>query len=84
MAVVAKSRSSLHKVKCDFNKAFLNKILYLVVFSCKNFPLTAKLHRKSLLLNKLFPNFKLEKHRIILVCYFKQRIEINEKIPDIA
>ena len=33
MAVVAKSRSSLHKEKCDFNKLVLNKILYLVVFN---------------------------------------------------
>ena len=33
MAVVAKSRSSLHKEKCDLNNPVLNKILYLVVFS---------------------------------------------------
>ena len=36
MAVVAKSRGSLHKEKCNFNKQVLNKILYLVVFSCIN------------------------------------------------
>ena len=30
-----------HK-KCDFNKLILNKIFYLVVFSCINLPLTAK------------------------------------------
>ena len=28
MAVVAKSRSSLHKEKCDFNNPVLNNILY--------------------------------------------------------
>ena len=42
MAAVAKSRNSLHKEKCDFNKLVLNKIFYLVVFSCINLPLTAK------------------------------------------
>ena len=42
MAVVAKSRSSLHQEKCDFNKLVLNEILYLVVSSCINLPLTAK------------------------------------------
>ena len=42
MAVVAKSSSSLHKEKWDFNKSVLNKILYLVVFSYIKFPLTAK------------------------------------------
>ena len=38
MALAAKSRSSLHKEKCDFNKPVFNKILYLVVFSCINLP----------------------------------------------
>ena len=42
MAVVTKSRSSLHAEKCEFNKLVLNKIFYLVVFSCINLPLTAK------------------------------------------
>ena len=42
MAVVGKSRSSFHKKKCDFNKLVLNKILYLVVFSCINLPFAAK------------------------------------------
>ena len=42
MAAVAKSRGSLHKEKCDFNKLVFNKILYLVVFSCINLPLTAR------------------------------------------
>ena len=28
MAVVAKSRSILHKEKCDFNKAVFNKYLF--------------------------------------------------------
>ena len=42
MALVAKSRSSLHKEKCDFNELILNKVLELVVSSCINLPLTAK------------------------------------------
>ena len=42
MAVVAKSRSSFHKEKYDFNKLVLNRILYLVIFSSINLPLTAK------------------------------------------
>ena len=42
MAVVAKSRSTLHKEKYDLNKLVLNKILYLVVFSCINLPITAQ------------------------------------------
>ena len=42
MGVVAKSRSSLHKEKWDFKKLVLKKILYLLVFSCINLPLTAK------------------------------------------
>ena len=35
-------KSSLHLEKCDFNKLFSHNILYLVVFSCINLPLTAK------------------------------------------
>ena len=31
MAAVPKSRSSLNKEKCEFNKAVLSKILYLVI-----------------------------------------------------
>ena len=42
MAVVAKSRSSLHKEKCDFKRLVLNKILYLIFSNCINLPLTAK------------------------------------------
>ena len=49
MAVVAKSRNSLHKEKCDFNELVLNKILYLVVFSCINLPLTAKYKSEKLI-----------------------------------
>ena len=49
MAVVAKSRSSLHKEKCDFNKLVLKKILYLVVCSCTNLPLTAKYTSEKLI-----------------------------------
>ena len=42
MAVVAKSRSSMHIEKCDFNKLVLNKIFYLVVSNCINLRLAAK------------------------------------------
>ena len=42
MAVDAKSRTSLHIVKCDFNELVLNKICYLVVFTRINRPFTAK------------------------------------------
>ena len=49
MAVVAKSRSSLHKEKCDFNKLVLKKILYLVVFSYINLSLTAKYTSEKLI-----------------------------------
>ena len=49
MAVVAKSRSSLHKEKCDFNKLVLNKILYLVVFSYINLSFTAKYASEKLI-----------------------------------
>ena len=49
MTVVAKSRGSLHKEKCDFHKLVLNKILYLVVFSCINLPLTARYTSEKLI-----------------------------------
>ena len=49
MAVVAKSRSSLHKEKCDFNKLVLKKILYLIVFSYINLSLTAKYTSEKLI-----------------------------------
>ena len=84
MTVVAKSRCSLHKEKCGFNKLVLNKILSLVVFGCINLPLTVKYTSEKFLLDKLFSVFKLEKHRRILLCYFKQRVDINEKITDIV
>ena len=37
---------------------------------------------ESLLLYKLFSNFKLPKHQKILVCCFRYRIRINDKIVD--
>ena len=49
MAVVAKSRSSLDIEKCDFNMLVLNKIFYLVVFSCINLPLNAKYTSEKLI-----------------------------------
>ena len=39
---------------------------------------------KNSLPNKLFSNFKLQKHRIALFNYFRYRIRINYKIVDIA
>ena len=42
MAVAAKSRSSLHKKKCDFNKLVFNKILYVGRFQLYKTPFTAK------------------------------------------
>ena len=47
MAVAAKS--SLHMEKCDFKELGLNKIIYLVVFSCINRPLTAKYTSEKLI-----------------------------------
>ena len=49
MAVDAKSRTSLHKVKCDFNELVLNKIFYLVVFTRINRPFTAKYTSEKLI-----------------------------------
>ena len=42
MTVATKSRRSLHIEKCDFNELILNKVFYLVLFSCINYRLTAK------------------------------------------
>ena len=42
MAVAVKSRSSLHIEKYDFNELVLNKLLYLVFFSCINGPVPVK------------------------------------------
>ena len=42
------------------------------------------MHLKSLLLNKLFSNFKLQKYGRILVGCVKKRAEINENIADIV
>ena len=49
MPIAAKSRSNLHKKKCDFNKLVLNKMLYFVVFNCINFLLTAKYTSEKLI-----------------------------------
>ena len=51
MEVVAKSRGSLHKEKSHFNKLVLNKILYLVVFSCVNLPFTEEYTSEKLIAN---------------------------------
>ena len=40
MAVATKSRSSLDKEKCNFNKLVLNRVLCLVFFRFVNLPLT--------------------------------------------
>ena len=47
MAVEAQSKSILHKEKCQ--KLVLNKILFLVFFSCINLPLTAKYTSEKLI-----------------------------------
>ena len=57
MAVVARSISSLHKEKYDFNKLILNKILYLVVFSCVNLPVTAKYTSEKLIAKSAISEF---------------------------
>ena len=60
MAVAADSSNSFHIEICCFNQPVLNKICYVDLFSCINRPLTVKYTTgKSLLLNKLFSNFKL-------------------------
>ena len=57
MAVVARSISSLHKEKYDFNKLVLNKILYLVVFSCVNLPVTVKYTSEKLIAKSAISEF---------------------------
>ena len=42
MAVAVKSRSCLHREKYDFSDPDLDKIMYLIVFSCINVLLAAK------------------------------------------
>ena len=49
MGVVAKSRSSFHIEKYDFNNLVLNKIFYLVIFNCINLPVTAKYTSEKLI-----------------------------------
>ena len=61
MAVVAKSRSSLHKEKYDLNKLVLKKILYLVIFSCINLLLTGKYTSEKCIAKQTILNVKLEK-----------------------
>ena len=94
MAVRAKSSTSLPIEEGDFHYLILNKIFYLVPFSCINYPLVRNIKLKillltrrfgtSLLLNKLFSNFKLQRHGRILLRYFKQRIRTNDKIVNIV
>ena len=49
MAAAAKPRISLHIEKCDSNTLVLNKIFYLVVFSCINLPFTEKYTSEKLI-----------------------------------
>ena len=49
MAVAAKSKSSLHIEECDLKELVLDKIFYLVVFSCINCPLTPKYTSENLI-----------------------------------
>ena len=39
---------------------------------------------RSLLINERFSNFKLQKDRRILLCYYRYRIGMNDKIVDIV
>ena len=66
MAVAAESSNSLEIEECPLNGPVLNKIFYVDLFNRINYPLTTQL--ESLLLNKLFTNLKLQKHRRILFC----------------
>ena len=42
MAEAAESSNSLHIEEYDFNEPVLNKIFYVALFGCINYPLTAK------------------------------------------
>ena len=42
MVEAAKTSSSLHEEKCNIKNLVLNKIFYLVVFSCISLSLNAK------------------------------------------
>ena len=63
MAAAAKSRSSLHIEKCNFNELVLNKKLYLVVFSSINRPLIANYKSEH-------PTNTLRKSNVMLQLYF--------------
>ena len=41
MAVAPESRNSLHIEECDFDEQVLNKISFMDLFSCMNYPLSA-------------------------------------------
>ena len=41
------------------------------------------IYLESLMLNKLFSNFKLQKHQRILLFCFRKRIQVNDKIAEI-
>ena len=63
MAAAAKSRSSLHIEKCNFNELVLNKKFYLVVFSSINRPLIANYKSEH-------PTNTLRKSNVMLQLYF--------------
>ena len=42
MAVIAESSESLDLEECNFNEQVLNKVFYVDLFSCINYPLTAE------------------------------------------
>ena len=57
MAVAADSSNSLHIEECDFNEPVLNKIVYMNLFSCINYPLTAKYTTGELIAKQIIFKF---------------------------
>ena len=80
MVAVGKSSNSLHREECDFTKLILSRIFYLVFSAVWATILLQNIKLKNLLLNRLLSNFKLEKHRRILLFCLRQRFQISDKI----
>ena len=62
---------------------FEQNVLYGRI-SCMNFYLIAKYKTETLSRSKLFFNFKLQKHRRILLCCLRYKIRINDRIYGIV
>ena len=75
-----KVQQQLHIEECDFTKLILSRIFYLVFSAVWATILLQNIKLKNLLLNRLLSNFKLEKHRRILLFYLRQRFQISDKI----